>query len=278
MNRFQIRPLQRLEELRQVEHIQNRVWGTLAASSELLTVTAKYGGVVLGALANGRVVGFIYAFLARRHGRLVHWSHMMAVEARYRDHGLGFRMKLVHRRRALKQGVKAICWTYDPLQSRNAFLNIARLGGRVSEYLPDCYGHFSSRIEKGLPSDRFVVDWEIASRHVARRLDATTNQRSDLRMPRVNHTRTNARGLLENRGIVLSLDAPRLLVEVPADTDAMRAHALPLARRWRLEARKIFERYFSAGYRIEDFIPPRATGDGSCFYVLRRAAPESRRS
>ncbi|HEV2494881.1 MAG TPA: hypothetical protein VG204_17600 [Terriglobia bacterium] len=277
MSRFEIRQLEHLDEFRQVERIQNSVWGTLAASSELMTVTAKYGGVVLGALANRRVVGFIYAFLARRHGRLVHWSHMMAVEARYRDRGLGFRMKLAHRRLALKQGVKAICWTYDPLQSRNAFLNIARLGGLVSEYLPDCYGKFPSLIEGGLPSDRFVVDWKIASRRVASWLDATSKHPPGFRTPRVNHTRVNARGFLENCTIAIDLRAPRLLVEVPANTDAMRTRALPLARRWRLEARKVFEHYFSAGYRVEDFSPPHATSDGRCFYLLKRSASGSRR-
>lgn len=275
MSRFEIRRLRRLEEFRQCERIQNRVWGTLAASSELLTVTAKYGGVILGALANGRVVGFIYAFLARRHGRLVHWSHLMAVEARYRDHGLGFRMKLAHRRLALEQGIKTICWTYDPLQSRNAFLNIARLGGLVSEYLPDCYGHFPSRIEKGLPSDRFVVEWNIASRRVARRLDMRVSHSPGPRTPRVNQARVNASGFLENLGIALRLDAPRLLVEIPAHTDAMRSHAWPLARRWRLETRRIFEQYFAAGYRVEDFIPRDTAQDSRCFYVIRRSASGS---
>jgi predicted GNAT superfamily acetyltransferase len=80
----------------------------------------------------------------------------------------------------------------------------------------------------------------------------------------------DARGFLENRGIVLDLDAPKLLVEGPANTDVMRARALPLARRWRLETRKIFEHYFSAGYRIEDFVPPETAGEGRCFYLLRR--------
>ena len=122
MPRFQIRPLRSLEEFRACERIQLDVWGNLAVGSELMTVTAKYGGAVIGALAGSKVVGFIYAFLARRHGRLIHWSHMMAVEARVRDRGLGFRMKLAHRKTALEQGIKSICWTYDPLQSRNAAL------------------------------------------------------------------------------------------------------------------------------------------------------------
>src|SRR5574337_385465 len=159
MPQVEIRRLKTHEEYRQCERIQMAAWGNLGVGSEVLGVTEKYGGAVLGAIVNRKVVGFIYAFLARYHGRLVHWSHLMAVEARHRDQGLGFRMKLAHRRLALEQGIKSICWTYDPLQSRNATLNIFRLGARAEEYIPDCYGRFPSVIEKGLPSDRLVVDW-----------------------------------------------------------------------------------------------------------------------
>ena len=270
--RVEIRPLARLAEFAQCERIQKKVWGTLAASSEVLSVTQRYGGAVLGAFVKGRVVGFVYAFLARRRGRLVHWSHMMAVEARFRDRGLGFQMKLAHRRLALGLGLKAICWTYDPLQGRNAFLNIARLGGRVEEYLPDCYGHFPSLIEKGLPSDRFVVDWNIASRAVARRLRARKRRTTSLEAPRINQTRVNALGFIENRSIALGLRGSRLLVEIPPDADAMRSTTLELARRWRMETRKIFQHHFARGYRVEDFIPPPVSSDGRSFYVLAKRA------
>lgn len=271
MPRTQIRPLHTFEEFRACERIQKKVWGSLGVGSEALTVTLKYGGVVLGALAGRKVVGFLYAFLARRRARLIHWSHMMAVEPACRDLGLGFRMKLAHRRLALRQGIGSICWTYDPLESRNAALNLARLGARVEEYVVNCYGHFASRIEKDLPSDRFVVDWRIAARTVKRRLRVRQRPAPDLSLPRVNATRLNARGFLENRKIQTGLRAPCLLVEIPSNTDAMRGRALGLARRWREETRKIFQRYFAAGYRVEDFIPPSASSGGRCFYLLRRS-------
>jgi predicted GNAT superfamily acetyltransferase len=272
MPRFQIRPLRRLEEFRACERIQLDVWGNLAVGSELMTVTAKYGGAVIGALAGGRVVGFIYAFLARRHGRLIHWSHMMAVEPRWRDHGLGFRMKLAHRKLALAQGIKSIGWTYDPLESRNAALNIGRLGGTVDEYIESCYGRFPSRIEKGLPSDRFVVDWRVGLARVARRVGARKRTLAGFAsLPRANETRASAQGFLENRGLHLDLRAPRIAVEIPSNTDAMRAKNLRLALRWRLETRRIFERYLSLGYHVADLVPPHQAGAGRCFYVLSRA-------
>src|SRR5579863_6397678 len=118
MPRAEVRLLKNIDEFRQCEVVQTHVWGSPVATRELLTATQKYGGAVIGTLIGGKVVGFIYAFLAQYHGRLAHWSHLMAVEAKYRDQGFGFKMKMVHRRVALERGIKSICWTFDPLQSR----------------------------------------------------------------------------------------------------------------------------------------------------------------
>lgn len=269
MTRVVIRRLKNLQEYQECERIQHEVWGNLGVGSEVLGVTQKYGGIVLGAVLDGRVVGFLYAFLARYHGRLIHWSHMMAVEARHRDRGLGLRMKLAHRRMALAQGIKIVCWTYDPLQSRNAALNLHRLGALADEYIPDCYGHFPSLIEKGLPSDRLVAQWLLASARVARHL-AIGAPAIFPSLPRVNETRPAVGGFIENRRLRLDLDSPQVLFEIPTNADAMRARNLPLARCWRLETRRVFLHYFRAGYAATDFLPPRPETDGRGFYLLRR--------
>ena len=247
------------------------VWGSVGVGSEVLSVTQKYGGVVLGAIAKGKLLGFLYAFLGRYHGRVVHWSHMMAVEERHRDKGLGFRMKLAHRKLALQEGIKSICWTYDPLQSRNAALNIARLGVRVEEYLPDCYGRFPSVIEKGLPSDRFVVSWQVSSARVARCLLGPPLRPINLNLDRINETRRNEEGFIVNRGISFSFAEPRLLLEIPTNTDEMRVRALKLARQWRLETRRMFQHAFESGCRVLDFVTTGTGGDRRAFYVLSRA-------
>lgn len=265
-----VSPLSRLEEYRQCEDIQQEVWGTVAASAELLSVTQKYGGTVLGAFAGKRMVGFLFALLARRKGRLMHWSHMMAVREGFRNLGLGFRMKLAHRKIALAQGIKSICWTFDPLQSRNAVLNITRLGVAIEEYVPDCYGRFPSAIEKGLPSDRFVASWRIASRRNEERLREGPRRWQISKLPRVNETKVKSGGLLAITKSRLRLTSPRLLVEIPSNTDAMRAADLELAVKWRMEIRRIFQVYFEAGYRVEDFIPPQGETTHRCFYLLRR--------
>lgn len=240
-----------------------------------MKVTQEYGGAVLGAMTGGKVLGFIYAFLARRGGRLIHWSHLMAVRPELRGQGLGLEMKLAHRKLALSQNISSICWTFDPLQSRNAALNIGRLGATVEEYVADCYGRFPSAIEKGLPSDRFVLNWRIATRDVQIRLRSRPLTAPDPRAERINLTSFNSRGFLLNRRTGLNLRSPRLLYEIPSHTDDMRIHSLPLARRWRIETRKVFSHYLAAGYRIRDFISPQSLSVDRCFYVLTRSGNEN---
>ena len=271
LKRFRIRPLRSLEEFRACERIQQNVWGASGTSAELLQVTQKNGGLVLGSFAGPRLVGFLYAFLGRRRNRLIHWSHLMAVECAFRDRGLGFRMKLEHRRQALAAGIRMIAWTFDPLQSRNAALNLGRLGAQVDEFVPDCYGRFQSSIERSLPSDRFVAEWPIATRRVERRLRGEDAPRLPASAEVVNETRIDHRDLPVNFRLRLNLTAPRLLVEIPRDTDRMRALDLKLAARWREETRRIFQHYLGAGYRVRDFIPPPDSSARRPFYVLARS-------
>ena len=101
MPRVEVRAAEKSEEYRQCERIQTLTWGAPGATCEALMAAEKYGGALIGTSIDGKVVGFIFAFLAQYHGRLAHWSHMMAVEAKYRDQGFGFKMKLVHRQVAL---------------------------------------------------------------------------------------------------------------------------------------------------------------------------------
>ena len=94
-------------------------------------------------------------------------------------------------------------------------------------------------------------------------------------LPRANETRPKAGGFIENRSIALKLQGPRLLVEIPSNTDAMRRDRLALAKRWRMEARAIFTHYLASNYRVEDFIRPGPDTSGRCFYVLCRTKRES---
>ena len=252
----------------QCEQIQKEVWGTVSLSAEALRVVGDFGGMVLGCFEGGRLLGFISALLARRPGELIHWSFQMAVRKRHRDRGLGFRMKLAHRRLALKKGIRSICWSYDPLQSRNAALNIRRLRALPEEYAEDYYGQFPSLIERGVPSDRFLVRWKIASPVVERHLRKGTSGGSETLFASsqvVNVTERLTNGFLTNR--------EKLWGSVAADPDWRKAvdeleagHGPPFYRAdgWllhaghRLFARvlRLYQDHAGASMSCESMSPP----------------------
>ena len=274
-----IRLLRNPREFLQCEQIQKDVWGTVSLSSEALRVVQHFGGMVLGSFEGGRLLGFISALLARRRGEVIHWSFQMAVRKGHRDRGLGFRMKLAHRRLALKQGIRSIGWTFDPLQSRNALLNIRHLRALPEDYVQDYYQRFPSLIESGLPSDRFLVRWKIASPVVERHLRNRTPGASKAlfalpRVASVNVTERLKSGFLRNRKLRLGLEARRLLVEIPCDSDRMRQKDFPLAFDWRMATRKLCGHYLRRGYRITDFLRQGPPSRARCFYLLEKSGRE----
>lgn len=271
MPRPEVRLLEKHKDFKKCESVQKSVWGGLSVAAEVMLVTQKAGGAVLGAFVKGRLVGFIYALLARRNGKIIHWSHMMGIVPGYRNRGLGLQLKLAHRDLALSQGIKSICWTYDPLQSRNAALNLTKLAARVEEYVVDYYGRFHSIIERGLPSDRFVVNWPVSSKNTARLLAGEKSIAEIPDLPIINVTATTRKSFLVNKTISLHHRESRLLVTIPSNTDLMRTEALPLARRWRLETREIFLNYLSKGYSVTGFLTEnQLPAERRCFYLLRR--------
>jgi predicted GNAT superfamily acetyltransferase len=266
----EVRLLVKHEDFKKCEAVQKSIWGGLSVAAEVMLVTQKTGGAVLGAFVKSRLVGFIYALLARRNGQVIHWSHMMGILPGYRSRGLGLQLKLAHRNLAISQGIKSICWTYDPLQTRNASLNLTKLGARVEEYIVDYYGRFHSSIERGLPSDRLVVNWPIASKSIARLLAGEKSITEIPDLPIINATATNGKAFLINRKITLSHRDLRLLAAIPSNTDLMRTKALPLARRWRLETREIFLNYLSKGYSVTGFLTKsQCSTEPRCFYLFR---------
>jgi len=116
------------------------------------------------------LVGFVLALPGLKTGtgepRPYLHSHMMAVKEGYRNRGLGVQLKLEQRKEALARGIHHIEWTFDPLEIKNAFLNLRKLGAVVRSYLVDFYGVSSSRLQGGLPTDRLVSQWELDSPHV----------------------------------------------------------------------------------------------------------------
>jgi predicted GNAT superfamily acetyltransferase len=283
---IEIRPLETVVEIKMVEDLQREVWGDNDAEIvplHMLTTAAHNGGVLLGAwdAEAEHLVGFVFGFLgtdeadSRRvaAANLKHCSHMLGVLDSYRDRGIGYLLKLAQRQYVMSQGVRLITWTYDPVESRNAFLNISRLGAVCKTYLPNAYGEMQDGLNKGLPSDRFQVDWWITSARVKQkvggdRLPLTLESFTSAGTPILNPTERGVGGFLKPIGAPKAAENTFALVEIPVDFQTLKAADLGLAKEWKLLLRDIFESAFAEGYLVTDFLTPIVDGQRRGYYVL----------
>jgi predicted GNAT superfamily acetyltransferase len=158
-----------LEDFRACVALQKEVWNF--TDSELVplrmfVVADKVGGQIVGAFEANVMVGFALSVPGTRTGHIYLHSHMLAVRREYRNAGLGRRMKLMQREEALARGIELIEWTFDPLEIKNAYLNIEKLGAIARRYNINQYGITSSPLQGGLPSDRLIAEWWLKSRRV----------------------------------------------------------------------------------------------------------------
>ncbi len=136
----------------------------------LFVVASETGGQVLGAFHGDDLVGFTIAIAGWRHRKPFLHSHMTAVHDKYRDRGIGRRLKAFQREDALARGIRLIEWTFDPLVTKNAYFNFIRLGAIARRYLPNAYGITTSPLHSALPTDRLVAEWHLRSARVRRAL------------------------------------------------------------------------------------------------------------
>jgi predicted GNAT superfamily acetyltransferase len=166
---IQIRPLESQHDFQQAEKVQQETWRYSdhdIVPASIFSVAHNFGGQALGAFDGKRMVGFALSFGSVGLGHAHFHSHMVAVVPEYQNRGLGKSIKFAQRQDALSRGIDQIVWTFDPLQIRNAHFNISLLGGVGKAYLPNLYGHTSSPLHGGIPTDRLVVEWNLASPRV----------------------------------------------------------------------------------------------------------------
>lgn len=253
-----IRPTAKIEDYHAIEWLQSEIWGTFGVTpTHILLTIAKEGGVVLLALDDDRPIGFAFGFLALTDDRRLKLaSHQAGVLPGYQSRNIGYQLKLAQREATLAKNIDHITWTFDPLQGRNARLNLRKLGAVCNTYIPNLYGNMADDLNQGLPTDRFRVDWWLSSEHVINRLD----KGEPLPEPSPSdYTILNRAKLLSN-----ALPAPPAsftppagelcLVEIPDDINILKEKAPELALQWRLQTREIFTNAFAAGYTAIDLI------------------------
>jgi predicted GNAT superfamily acetyltransferase len=268
----QIRECSGLDELEACVRLQVETWGYDAADvipRRAFLVAQKIGGQVLGAFekagnrekGEGRaeqgieggpvigrpeaLVGFAFSLpgLKSKQGIAAPYlhSHMLAVKQAYRNRGIGVELKLSQRREALSRGIMKMEWTFDPLEIKNAFINIHRLGAIVSTYHVNFYGLSSSRLQGGLPTDRLVAEWYLNSSRVRDRMDGR-----------------NAENYAIDRRIVVPADLSEWKA---AEASRGRAKAI------QLENRRTFQEAFNDGMTVLGFL---RDADGNGVFELGR--------
>lgn len=272
-----IRPVETIEDSRLIESLIAQIWSEdprIIVPDHFIITIARNGGVALLAFDDDRPVGFCLGFLGlTEDGRLKHCSHMNGVLPAYQSGGLGYRLKLAQRRAVLAQRIDHVTWTYDPLETRNANLNLHKLGAVCRTYRREVYGQMRDALNQGLPSDRFQVDWWIASDWVRQRVEGgPAPDRPTLRewqargAPLLNPARENRQGLPEPASAAGPPDSKTCLLEVPANFQAIKAGDLALALAWRMHTRALFEQAFALGYTAVDLLYEQ----GRCYYLLEK--------
>jgi predicted GNAT superfamily acetyltransferase len=173
-----IRDIDTVAEMRAVEEFQKEVWGVPDLDVVPLTqliAAREAGGVLLGAFERENLIGFVYGFVGFERGHMAHHSHMLAVKPEFRSSNIGRRLKLAQRERVLAQGINLMSWTFDPLQSLNAYFNFNKLGVVADSYFVNFYGADAASFLHQTGTDRLWVSWLLTSRRVIDRLDKTVS-------------------------------------------------------------------------------------------------------
>ena len=270
---MEILKLKTPEEYLEAERVQATVWHfpdrEIVPLNELV-VLQKHGGHVFAAFEGEAMIAFCFGCPAYGDGKVYHYSRMLGVMPGNQDSGIGYTMKLKQREYVLDQGLDLVVWTFDPLQSRNAYLNIEKLGCIIDEYSVNLYPESGSQFNKGLESDRFTPEWWIASRRVKDRLAGKRTNYDLEEFAAAVETRTRDAGWREPVEVRTKLKGKRVSVEIPDDIDALKKQDLPLAQLWRHRTREAFLEYFKRGYVVTGFASKPELGQRRSFYLLEK--------
>lgn len=288
-----------VDVLRAIVRLQRDVWGAEAVTSMPQMVAASHnGGAVIAAFDEGKVVGFCYGFPGFRAGKTYLFSHMMAVDPGCRDAGLGKTLKLKQREWAISFGYDKIAWTYDPLEARNGYLNLNKLGGRVNVYIPNYYGPMDDPLNAGLPTDRFLVEWDLLSPQCLNAIDGAAAEppcwssytslfeweaggafpqpklappgEAVEGLPGKNRPGIGAFGQATESAPPNRLASAGYLVPVPAAIGDIKRRDPELAERWRYALRRCMTQAFQQGYAVTGL---RRTSLPAHEYVLEKLSP-----
>jgi chorismate synthase len=264
-----IRDIESVMEMHQVEALEKEIWGCEDLDilpATMLSASREVGGVLLGAYHDNTLVGFVYGFPGLEDGEITHHSHMLAVKPSLRNLNLGYRLKLAQRDRILAQNIRRITWTFDPLQSLNAYLNFSKLGVVSDKYRINFYGESTTSFLHQFGTDRLWVSWLIESERVCQRLNNETNEPAFYsKLPKLVEVGKNEPIKWEASKV---LGEPYVAIEIPADINELQRKDPAMALRWRETTREAFTTAIDSKYLVQDFFRSSRSEESLGVYVL----------
>ena len=302
-----IRNLQGLDDLKQAEEVEREVWGLSDLDTTPMTLaiaTREAGSIWVGAFDGAKLAGFAFGFLGMEHGQLIVHSHMLAVREPYRSLRIGYRLKLAQREQALAlridEGknydnriadvrdfranelrtnglrISEMTWTFDPLQSRNAHLNFAKLGVVSESYKVDFYGPETSSVLHRNSTDRLWVTWPLTSRRVQERLLGKDNRAAmvDALSTLTPLIRFNGNGRPVRTDLATAIGRQRIAIEIPSDIGDVERKDPALAKEWRRQTRWAFTEALGTGFFVAEFCRTVRGQQGPGVYLLEKGKVE----
>ena len=262
-----IRKLESNEDMRLIQALEQEVWGMNPIPTHQTYTASTNGGLVIGAFDEQEIVGFSYSFPGFANGKTYLCSHMLGVHPNYQLSGIGKILKDEQRKLAKEIGYDLITWTFDPLESRNAYLNMTKLYGICNTYLENCYGEMEDGLNKGLPSDRLQIEWWISSERVE---EAWTPQNTSYVRPFAVGQSEKGYPMIEVNLENIPLDSDGIEVPVPENIQLIKKNEPELALDWRMNIRTVFQTLFGAGYAL---VGLKKSDEGVHYYqLIKRSA------
>ncbi|WAH37995.1 GNAT family N-acetyltransferase [Alicyclobacillus dauci] len=267
MSNIVIRQLSTLDQLKNVQELEKRIWGPHSLPIHQTITAVKNGGIILGAFDGPTLVGYLYSFAGFKAGEVYLCSHQMGIDEVYRKQGIGYQLKMAQAKLARDVGYRKIRWTYDPLEAHNAYLNIGKLGAICSDYIENCYGPMNDDLNRGLPSDRFWVTWFTDGNEAISR----QNERDRNVSRRYADSIILQSKLQDGMPVAIEFDEIEadksyLLVPIPTDFQRIKRRSHDLAVEWRMFTRRVFTRAFQTGWTVVDTVRDQEI----LYYVLQR--------
>ncbi len=264
---MEVRDVDDPNEIKKFMMIQERVWGSEITPHHIIVAIKEVGGVVKGAYIGDNLVGFVYGFIGRYMGRYCIYSHQLAVLPEYQNLGIGRILKEEQRKWAIENGYDLIIWTFDPARSKNAWLNINKLGTIAKVYLPNHYGEMDDDLNRGVPSDRFMTEWHIKSRWIRNRpryrdISEIKDVEYILKVYRKNDT--------VYPSINSAAEGRYMAVEIPPDFDSLGKNTREAKIQWKLSLRKALTDLFRKGYTAIHFVK---SGENYAYILKKRFDP-----